>query len=113
MSAETTTTLASASSSRSFSSTSSPYMPLHHQIEQHDVGLIEEVALERAEAVLGFGDFESGGLEDLPQRPARQRRVVDDQHSGLHMRSTIAAVSRSSGTLSSLSPASTTDRGMP
>ena len=90
-----------------------PVHALHHQIEQDDVRLVEEVALERGQPVLRLDDLVAGGLEDLAEAAPRQSRIVDDQDLALHTRSRMASASRSSGTAASLSPASTTDRGMP
>src|SRR6185436_5027056 len=86
---------------------------LHYQVEQDDVGLVQEVALERDEAVFRLHDVVAFGLENLSERATRQRRIVDDEHSLCHTRSTMASVNRSSRTLSSLKPASTTARGIP
>ena len=90
-----------------------PVHPAHHEIEHDHVRFLEKIALQRNEAILGFDHLASGSFQNLPEAAARESRIVDDQHSGRHMRSRIAAVNRSSRTASSLSPASTTDRGIP
>ena len=45
--------------------------------------------------------------------PSRQARVVDDEDPPLHTRSIMTSATRSTAMASSLSPASTTERGMP
>src|SRR3954464_10512863 len=85
----------------------------HHQVEQHEIGLLQEVALERAHAVLGFDHLIASRFEDVAHAAARQPRVVDEQDLCLHTRSSSVSASPSSAIAPSLNPASTIDRGMP
>ena len=87
---------------------------LHHQIQQNEVRLLEKITLERDQPVLGFGDGVTGRLQDLAGAAPRQRRVVDEQDfARAHIRAITASAMRSTVKSPSLSPASTTERGMP
>ena len=113
MSADTTTTLAVGSSSRSFSSTSSPYMPRITRSSRTTSGFSRKYrssALSPSSASTTSQPADSRICRRLRRASAESSTMST---SRLHMRSMIAAANRSSGTASSLSPASTTDRGIP
>ena len=78
-----------------------------------DVGLLDEVPLERGHPVLRLDDLVARLLEDPPRAPARQARVVDEQHLRSYSLHYGAGHRVERNELLSLSPASTTDRGMP
>src|SRR4051812_29576247 len=120
MSADTTMTLMSGSISRSFASTSSPYMPFITKSSMTTSGFSRK---KRSSAF-------SPSLASSTSYPADSRmdrivlRAIEESStintfdftiasSVPHTRSTIASASRSSGILASLSPASTTDLGIP
>ena len=87
---------------------------LHHQIQQDEIRLLEEIPLERDQAVFRFGDFVARRLQHLARATPRHARIVDEQDLGPpHTRAISASAMPSSGTAPSLSPASTIDRGMP
>src|SRR5215204_329325 len=90
-----------------------PVHPLHHQVEEYKVGLLDEIKFERGHALLGLDHAVSGRLQDAPQGSTRQRGVIHDHDLFTHTASRIACAILSRGTLISLKPASTTEDGMP
>jgi hypothetical protein len=87
--------------------------PLHDQIEQNEIRLLEEVPLERQHTVLRFDDFEPAGFENASHAPSRQRRIVHKEEFLFHRYPRIASAIPSSEIDRSLKPASSIDRGIP
>ena len=65
--------------------------PFHHQIEHHDVRLLDEVLLERDHAVLGLDDVEIVRFENGPHAPSRQTGIVHEQQFAFHTCSRMAS----------------------
>ena len=49
-----------------------------YQIEQNQTRFFKEVHLQRCHAVVSLHHFITAGFQDPAQRPARQRRIIDD-----------------------------------
>ena len=97
-SADTTIDPASGSSSRSLVEHVEPVHALHHEIEQDDIRLLDEIALEGAHAVLRLDDVVAGRLRE--SRAALRRARPESSTSRilvLHTRSRIASAIWSSG----------------
>ncbi len=73
-------TRASASISRSFASTSSPYIPFMTRSSRTTSGLVDEIAFERGHAVFGLDDLVAGAFEDAARPPPGKAGVVDDEN---------------------------------
>ena len=112
-SADTTITLATGSISRSFLEHVETVHSLHHQVEEDHIRLVDGESFQRGQPVFGLDHLVTRLLQESPGAAPRQARVVHQQHLGAHILSMMAWAMRSSGIAPSLSPASTTDLGIP